>query len=419
VSLVIALTGIGDIIGSKKAFSLLLNVVANLVAFILIYTVVMPMVNVEKTKSSNFDFNELIKVLAILCLSYGLMIVLQLFILQPLLDILVPQRPVNPYDSISPTGTQVYDPVFLLLYFGTLVIAAPLYEELAFRRVLIPMLEDRGMSPGGAAMATAIIFASAHTPNDLINGNLRFALDHFFPIVIIGFAMGAVYIYTRNVIYPMIMHGIYNGISALATIGLETESLILGSVLGLIILTIIIVSLVLGGQWLYKYLQGESIDFIRVLSEKTKVNIFPGFIGFIVIFLSITAAKTILSDVFALFTDGIVNLVLQVGLELGIVLGVFFLITNIRYTGEGYQKVSREDESFGTVQRDRVQQNQLVCDNCGSRNPRSAMYCKECGRKLVHDNEKDYSAQKQNKCDYCGTLNPRSAMYCKECGRKL
>lgn len=55
--------------------------------------------------------------------------------------------------------------------------------------------------------------------------------------------------------------------------------------------------------------------------------------------------------------------------------------------------------------------NEKICNNCHTKNPPEAIYCKKCGIKL--------NLHKINKCNNCTTINEKDAIYCKECGEKI
>jgi hypothetical protein len=75
--------------------------------------------------------------------------------------------------------------------------------------LFIPYLES-GYGTIGAILISSITFGLIHTENDLINGDLSFAVIHLINAFILGLGLGFVYIATRNIIYPIIFHGFNN-----------------------------------------------------------------------------------------------------------------------------------------------------------------------------------------------------------------
>ncbi|MHA2346719.1 MAG: CPBP family intramembrane glutamic endopeptidase, partial [Candidatus Hodarchaeales archaeon] len=124
----------------------------------------------------------------------------------------------SPYESIQPTLSLLDDPIYLLLFFGVLVVGAPVFEELVFRRTLIPLLERRGLGHFWVLVLSSLVFSLRHTPADLIDGSLGYAILHVFVTLPGGLALGFLYLRTRNVIWPIILHALINGLSGLAQI---------------------------------------------------------------------------------------------------------------------------------------------------------------------------------------------------------
>ncbi|MFW9777559.1 MAG: type II CAAX prenyl endopeptidase Rce1 family protein [Candidatus Heimdallarchaeota archaeon] len=166
---------------------------------------------------------------------------------------------VSSYEEIFPTPDLLATPIYYLLFFGVLVFGAALAEELIFRRTLIPLLERRGLGMFWTLVISSFMFSLIHTPSDLLLGTIRFTLVHFLGTFAGGLTLGYLYIRTRKVIYPMIMHGLSNGVSGLSLIALESGNFILMSILSYFLL----VSLLIGGCVFFWLL----FDFFRTSKE--------------------------------------------------------------------------------------------------------------------------------------------------------
>ena len=97
----------------------------------------------------------------------------------------------------------------VVLFFVLLCVLAPLFEELVFRRLLFPYLES-GIGTFWALILTSLLFGLAHTENDLINGSWFFAFDHLVTSTLIGFGIGIVYCFTRDIRFSILYHGLNN-----------------------------------------------------------------------------------------------------------------------------------------------------------------------------------------------------------------
>ena len=83
------------------------------------------------------------------------------------------------------------DPWAIAAFFLTASIAAPLFEETLFRGFLLPSL-TRSLSPWGAVVVSALVFAIAHL-----------SLSEVLPLTVLGIVLGGVYLRTRNLVAPI------------------------------------------------------------------------------------------------------------------------------------------------------------------------------------------------------------------------
>jgi hypothetical protein len=149
--------------------------------------------------------------------------------------------------------------------------------------MLIPLLEERGMAPFVAVVASSLIFTFGHLPNDLINGNLAGAVIHMWNVLVIGFVLGLTYILTRNIIFSMIIHGLLNFVSFAGPLILVMENVVLMAVYGLIILLMLLVGIAVAIFAIWQYLRVPTADWVNLIKEKSAINILPGLIGFLII----------------------------------------------------------------------------------------------------------------------------------------
>jgi membrane protease YdiL (CAAX protease family) len=123
----------------------------------------------------------------------------------------------SPYEGIEPTLTLLENPLFIALFLAVLVVGAAVSEELVFRRTLIPMLERRGLGQAWVLIISSIVFSLRHTPSDL-SASLGFAIIHFFSTMFGGLILGFIYLRTRNILWPILLHALVNGVAAISQI---------------------------------------------------------------------------------------------------------------------------------------------------------------------------------------------------------
>jgi uncharacterized protein len=91
-----------------------------------------------------------------------------------------------------------HDSIALLLFFLTAAVAAPLFEEFLFRGFLLPSL-TRYLPTWGSIGISGLIFGVAHL-----------SLSEILPLTTLGILLGTVYVRTRNLLAPMLLHSLWN-----------------------------------------------------------------------------------------------------------------------------------------------------------------------------------------------------------------
>ncbi len=90
------------------------------------------------------------------------------------------------------------DAIALLLFFLTAAVAAPLFEEFLFRGFLLPSL-TRYVPVWAAIVISGLLFGIAHL-----------SLSEIVPLTTLGIILGIVYVRTRNLLAPMLLHSLWN-----------------------------------------------------------------------------------------------------------------------------------------------------------------------------------------------------------------
>ncbi len=90
------------------------------------------------------------------------------------------------------------DQVALTIFFMTASVMAPLYEEIMFRGFLLPSL-TRYIPVWGSIVLSAFLFAIAHL-----------SLSEVLPLMTLGIILGFVYVKSKNLLAPMLLHSLWN-----------------------------------------------------------------------------------------------------------------------------------------------------------------------------------------------------------------
>ncbi|MCX7009109.1 MAG: type II CAAX endopeptidase family protein [Kiritimatiellaeota bacterium] len=91
----------------------------------------------------------------------------------------------------QPLGTRLY-------LLGVAIVVAPLFEELLFRGIFLPALAKH-MRIGWAVVLVSILFACIH-----VN------VTSLLPLFIMSVAFSLAYLYSGNLLVPVLMHGLFN-----------------------------------------------------------------------------------------------------------------------------------------------------------------------------------------------------------------
>jgi membrane protease YdiL (CAAX protease family) len=127
---------------------------------------------------------------------------------------------VRGYEQLAVTYLKktIHNPLALGASVISIVILAPLTEELLFRGLLLNFFQNRfGSWP--AVFISGILFALFHYSHSQGFGNVSLlcALSFF------GVMLGAFYLMTASLIYPMMLHAIFNLLSTLRILFLENS----------------------------------------------------------------------------------------------------------------------------------------------------------------------------------------------------
>jgi membrane protease YdiL (CAAX protease family) len=106
------------------------------------------------------------------------------------------------------------DAAFIALSAATIVVAAPLVEELFFRGLVYPFLKAR-LGAIAAVGVTGVVFGAIHCNAE--------SLTAFFPLALFGAYLCVLYEKTGDIRVPILVHGLFN-LNTVATLLLQTQN---------------------------------------------------------------------------------------------------------------------------------------------------------------------------------------------------
>jgi membrane protease YdiL (CAAX protease family) len=309
----------------------------------------------------------------------------------------------TPYAAIEPNLELLSTPIYLVFFFGSLVIGAAIWEELVFRRALIPFLERRGLGTFWVLVFSGLMFSLIHTPQDLLNGSIRYAISHFLGTTAMGIALGFLYMRTRDIRWPIAFHGLNNAFSGIMMIGLtryeEFGEFVLIGLGGMWILGAWFVG---GATWIYVIIQffrlrksSYSPAWLRIFSDfniqtSRFLPILVLFTGYIFIESGIPLIFDFIFGIIGTSTEEFILLQYMVEISYLAVFTAIFVLTIFKLTEPlkkadwvsalTFPEISKTTIPYVYVPR--TTGIQRYCGNCGRETLSDTRFCVFCGSNL-------------------------------------
>jgi membrane protease YdiL (CAAX protease family) len=265
-------------------WDLIILFLSQVLGTIIIIALIIPWLKIKHVEKYSLRGKTFVDTILLICLIWAL-----IFVISTLMVILIEFFNLEePRSGLSELliPEEIMSPLTVIFLLTPIVIGAPLFEELLYRRILIPLLEERGMSPLGAVLASSLFFTLLHAPTDIISGNYTGTVVHLTAVLVLAFGLGFSYIKTRNILYPMIIHGGINAISTIATV-VQYDSELLMRYMEFVLIVVLVgfvYAIVIGWKK-----RSNLHDIIR----KPEINITRSFLGYLVISLGLLTFQTV------------------------------------------------------------------------------------------------------------------------------
>ncbi len=276
--------------------NLVILLISQIIGIFLIYYIFIPVFKSKTVEFHKLTISNSIRTILLICATFTIVVStnLALFYLISLFNL----NPLSGYTGIMLNPGHLTNPLNIFIYYLPLTVGAPIYEELVYRRILIPQLEKRGMRPLTAIISSSLLFAIAHLPGDLAGGNLSGGILHVVAVFLMGCSMGLIYVLTRNILFPIVIHGVLNFISftgpLIVLIGNSAVTLSYNVIYWAIF--IVGIGVILYGLW--QIFKKHTAEWIEIIRKKTPNKTLFGFLGFIIIGIMIVFIPWMLELVF-------------------------------------------------------------------------------------------------------------------------
>ena len=245
------------------------------------YFVVIPLFKAKDSEHHPLNGLNSVRTILLLSMTFTVVFASNFILVQTfkILDLI----PKSGYNNVLLNSEHLNNPLNILIFYLPITIGAPLYEEVVYRRLLIPLLEERGMTPLIAVMTSSFIFAIAHLPGDLVNGNLPGGVIHVWNVFLIGVSVGLIYVLTRNIIYPIVIHGVLNFISFSGPLVLIMGNNLMIIAYNILFFLVLFLGLGIFLFSLWQYFRKRDGEWVVLIRRKNNNNIKHGTLTFLVI----------------------------------------------------------------------------------------------------------------------------------------
>ncbi len=257
--------------------NLLILFLSQFIGIFIVYYILIPLFKAKNVEYRPITIFNSRRTILLICVTFTL-IVISNFVLFYILSAFN-LNPQSIYGTVLLRIEHLANPFNILIFYLPLTIVAPIYEELVYRRLIIPLLEQRGMRPLTAVLSSSLLFAIVHIPDDILSGDLSRGIMHIWSVFLLGFSLGFIYILTRNILFPIVIHGVINFISfSKPLFALTGNSLLILSydIMYWVIFITGIVGLIYA---LWQLFRKKDAEWIFLTRKKTHNHILNGFFG--------------------------------------------------------------------------------------------------------------------------------------------
>ncbi len=298
--------------------------ISRIIGTILVAFILIPRFNVKVVEYQPVSCPNTLKTVLILCFSAAITDLS--YLVFGLVFSVFNFTPESDYEGIHLTTDHLANPFNFLIFLGFVAIVGPIFEEYVYRRTLIPLLEERGMTPFPAVLASSLVFVLIHAPNDLLHGNLPFTISHLWGVFAVSLNLGMVYVLTRNILYSILVHGFMNVLGFLPSIFELMKDQALLMAFELLSWLIFFTGLGVGAYVVWTYFESPRAKWVRIVKEKSAIHIVPGLLGFVGISVVCLTLQTMVDVTFARLISSVQTATITDIMVEGFLLGILFAI---------------------------------------------------------------------------------------------
>ena len=192
--------------------------------------------------------------------------------------------------TLFPIDLMIEDPLYFFAFIIYDIVLFCIFNEIVFRRALIPTLEDRGSSPFHAVLLAALGSSFIDLPAMFLKPKYPYDIYHFLTVILLGICAGLIYISTRNILFPILFSVLFSFYRSLDFFVHNDFQ----SFFGLINIVIALLGLLLTVYIIYGLIVvKQPPKLIKVIKIKSSSKILKGVLGYLAISLGLLTIQTI------------------------------------------------------------------------------------------------------------------------------
>ena len=275
--------------------AIIANIIGIVICFV-VYFLLIPRLKVQDTEYEDLSSRSMLIVCGVfLVVLFFRLVVSFIFEFSGSTIYLVRPWFINSYILLS-------DPLICALFLSYQFILLPIYTELLYRRTIIPLLEDRGLSPFLAVILSSLGFCLLFLPEYMRTTNYPGTAFWFISTFLFGLATGLIYILTRNVLLSIFYSIVYYAYRYSGELGPIFNNELLITTNFLLSILILVSGLVLVIYVIWTLLQKEASQrWVNVIKTHSTPKIGRGIVGYFFISVVLVIIQIFVSDVIHTF----------------------------------------------------------------------------------------------------------------------
>ncbi|MFX0183800.1 MAG: type II CAAX prenyl endopeptidase Rce1 family protein [Candidatus Hodarchaeota archaeon] len=282
-----------DVRINVELFDLMMVNLALILVTIIVYLVIIPRLKVRDATYEKVNYISLIVTILLVCIVISFQTILTNIFNILKLEI--------KEETLTFTFEEFINPPFLIAYLFWILIANTLFSEFVYRRTIIPLLEDRGVSPIFSVILSALGYSFINFPGyflsiiypDLYENNLINIIHQITFVILFGICAGLIYIFTRNILFPVLFGIIFHSYNLVENLGNSFGNNIFIMVYDLLSIISLAASLAFIFYTSWILINQQIIpEWLKIIRKRSVPNIKRGIAGFFFISLGLLLVQT-------------------------------------------------------------------------------------------------------------------------------